>query len=87
MFRKNKSKLTNLKDFSVMEVSSGQVDMMIKYLKDRYGWDIDYDFKNNNGVTRCYLTSIDKNEYMKQYFDDRTSSQIEDIAKSFELNA
>ena len=84
MFRKNKSKLTNLKDFSIMEVSSGQVVMMVKYFKDKYNWKINYDFNKYNGVPRCYLTTDDPKESMKQYFDDRSSSQIEEFAQTFE---
>lgn len=88
---KKKPKTIKLIDFSVQNVSSGQVTAMLRYLEkekgsafkfvnEQYG-------KNEHGDTRCYLTIDHENPSVLQWFTDRNSSQVEEFAKSFTLNA
>jgi len=86
-FKKKKSKNIKLIDFSIQEVSSGQIDSMIKYLEENVSVNFKYlnvDFgKNKYGDTRCYLTIPYSDGRVLQWFEDRNASQIEEFAKKF----
>lgn len=90
MWFKKKPKLIKLVDFSIQDVSSGQVFSMLKYLEDTKSSTFKYINvnygKNENGDTRCYLTAEYLDGKVIQWFKDRNSSQIEEFAKSFKIN-
>jgi hypothetical protein len=87
MFISKKNKIVNLIDFSMQDVSTGQVEMLIKYLCATQGNGFKYINirfgKNTLGDTRCYLTTEKERTRIIQYFKDRNPSQIEELAKSF----
>lgn len=91
MFFKKKPKIIKLIDFSIQEVSSGQVTAMIKHLEERKGSgfkfvNIDYS-KSEYGDTRCYLTIDYEDRRVLQWFKDRNPAQVEEFAKRFKMNA
>jgi len=90
-FFKRKPKVTKLIDFSIQNVSSGQVVAMIEYL-DKYeaiGFkDVMINYgKSEYGDTRCYLTIDHKAPMVLQWIKDRNPSQVEELAKRFQMNA
>lgn len=90
MFSKKKQKTIKLIDFSIQEVSTGQVKHMLKYLEDNKSRNfksvnVDYG-RNDNGDTRCYLTMEYSDGRVIQWFKDRSPSQVEEFAKKFKMN-
>lgn len=79
--------MVNLIDFSIQDVSTGQIDSMIKYLCEIHGNGfrfINIRFGNNSlGDTRCYLTVEKERVRVIQFFKDRNPAQIEELAKTF----
>lgn len=68
-----------LKDFSIMNVGSRDVLMLLYYLYKEYGmYHITYEFSCN----RCYLYYISDNvpSYIRSFFDDRSSCDVEFLA-------
>lgn len=82
-------KTIKLIDFSIQEVSTGQVDAMLAYLSKRISKSFDHimvKFMNNEyGDTRCYLTINISEGTVIQWFKDRNPAQIEDFTKSFKV--
>ncbi|MED2125974.1 hypothetical protein P4V88_02305 [Bacillus thuringiensis] len=89
-FLKKKPKTINLIDFSVQELSSGQVVAMLKHLESEKS--SGFKFVNENyrtndyGDTRCFLTIDHEDRGVIQWFKDRNQSQVEEFAKSFKVN-
>lgn len=89
-FRKKKkwrpTKDTYLVDFSARELGTGDVCNLLYYLYKKYGWvHITYIIKNVGGAVRYELHTDDKfrqTAFMKYFFKDRTSSQIEELCMS-----
>lgn len=68
-------------DFSIAEISSGQVIALIRHLDIAENFShIAYNFDNG----RCYLYALKRSQAMEIWFNDRNASQIEELTKSFE---
>jgi hypothetical protein len=86
-FFKKKTKVIKIKliDFSVQNLSSGNVATMLKYLEQEKGSgfkfvQVDYG-KSEYGDTRCYLTIDHKDPRVMQWFEDRNSAQVEEFCR------
>ncbi|UGO51374.1 hypothetical protein PQE72_gp069 [Bacillus phage vB_BanS_Skywalker] len=85
MFFKRKPKIIKLIDFSIQNVSSGQVVGMLEHLGFKLV-NVNYG-KNEYGDTRCYLTIDHEDRRVIQWVKDRNPSQVEEFAKRFKMNA
>lgn len=82
MFR-TKNKPTRLIDFSVMELSHGDVIRYIKYLMVKYGMhNIGYTIKSIHGQARAVLFCRNNNHRAIMYFKDRCSCIVEQECKN-----
>lgn len=91
MWFKRKPKVIKLIDFSIMNVSSGQVMGMLEYLEKYQAGGfkavmVNYG-KNELGDTRCYLTIEHEDRRVLQWVKDRNPSQVEEFAQRFKMNA
>lgn len=88
---KRKPKIIKLIDFSIQNVSSGQVVGMLEYLEkyEAVGFrDVMVNYgKSEYGDTRCYLSIDYKAPMVLQWIKDRNPSQVEELAKRFKMNA
>lgn len=91
-FFKRKPKVIKLIDFSIQNVSSGQVVGMLEYLEKYQAGgfravNVNYG-KSEYGDTRCYLTMIDNEDRrVIQWVKDRNPAQVEEFAQRFKMNA
>lgn len=90
-FFKRKPKVIKLVDFSIMNVSSGQVMGMLEYLEKYQAGGfkavmVNYG-KSEYGDTRCYLTIDHEDPRVMQWVKDRNPAQVEEFAQRFKMNA
>jgi hypothetical protein len=87
MFFRKGPKTLNLIDFSMQDVSTGQVSSMLTWLRDNTGrgfTSVKADYRNNEyGDTRCYLTTDFHDGRVIQWFKDRNPAQVEEFAQYF----
>lgn len=87
MIFKKKNKTIKLIDFSIQDVSTGQVTSMIKYLEETKSSSFKFlnvNYRTNKyGDTRCYLTTEYADGRLIQWFKDRNPSQVEEFSKRF----
>lgn len=82
---KKKSKSIKLIDFSVQNLSSGNVAAMLKHLEEEKSSgfkfiQVNYG-KSEFGDTRCYLTIDHREPGVMQWFKDRNSAQVEEFCR------
>lgn len=84
-FFKKKPKVIKLIDFSVQNLSSGNVAAMLKHLEGEKGSGfrfIQANYgKSGYGDTRCYLTIDHEDPRVMQWFKDRNSAQVEEFCR------
>lgn len=84
-FKKQKAVKTDVMNFSMQRVGTGQVGAYIlRYLYDELEFrHIGYEIANVDGEVRCFLFTVPGNKEVIHYFKDRCPGMIEEKVSTF----